>query len=645
MRRSHTVLFVLIVLFVSLSSLVSAKTISVPADFSTIQAALNAAVDGDTIAVAAGSYFESLNIGKSVSIEGTGKDTTTIDGSAGRTRQIPTVLIKNTKNVTFKGFTVQGGRRGIQVEQATSVVIENNKILRNARQGVLVFTNSEATLRNNEITENIPDSNGFAGRGVNIVDSQVTLVGNTIANNSGYGVAIFSSTAPTKVQMENNKLTGNAYAGVFAFEEVQLQMNGDTIEASRAANDTPGNPALPGQGIAAQFFDYLVLNKVTLRNNAGDGIALSQSTLDLNETNLTANAGCGLKFDQSSQVNLGAKTVLETNAGGAVCGTLPSVAAGGKRSVTFNVSAAGDIKVFASSPSSATLALRLFAPGQSAPAAETSGPSPLSLTTSANGPTSGRWRVELENTSQAAVPVTLSVRQPLFNGSCDQILKDFSIAIVKEPGIRDFTAEECSIIYSVFRSLPLSWRGKVAQVLRRAQDPEVAGRAQSAFVQIFGDQTRNFLAHVAFHETAHVVHFKLFTPDQVSEWAQLHRAGGSDMENYIGVGTEDPNSLYGQTNEFEDFATVAEEYTADAPAVIALAKERAAKGKPVLLEKFKFLVRLLKDESGGPGVYIYRSVVRPMPDGSLRSVVQRAIALLDNEGAPVIPAEPEWEDF
>jgi len=185
MRRLGLLSFVWVSLFVSFSLLASAKTINVPADFSTIQAALNAAVDGDTIAVAAGSYFESLSVSKSVSIEGAGKDTTTIDGSAGRTRQIPTVLIKNTKNVTFKGFTVQGGRRGIQVEQATSIVVENNKILRNARQGVLVFTNSEATLRNNEITENIPDSNGFAGRGVNIVDSQVTLVGNTIANNSG----------------------------------------------------------------------------------------------------------------------------------------------------------------------------------------------------------------------------------------------------------------------------------------------------------------------------------------------------------------------------------------------------------------------------------------------------------------------------
>jgi parallel beta-helix repeat protein len=112
-----------------------------------------------------------VTVSKSVSIEGADKETT--------------ILIKETKSVSVKGFTIQGGRRGIQVERATGIVIENNKIQRNARQGILVFERGEALIRNNEILENIPDSSGFAGRGVNVTEAQATLVGNTIVNNSG----------------------------------------------------------------------------------------------------------------------------------------------------------------------------------------------------------------------------------------------------------------------------------------------------------------------------------------------------------------------------------------------------------------------------------------------------------------------------
>src|SRR5262249_31316089 len=62
-----------------------AATINVPADYPTIQAAIDAAVNGDEILVAPGTYVESIDFkGKTITVRSSGgPDLTTIDGSNG----------------------------------------------------------------------------------------------------------------------------------------------------------------------------------------------------------------------------------------------------------------------------------------------------------------------------------------------------------------------------------------------------------------------------------------------------------------------------------------------------------------------------------------------------------------------------------
>ena len=83
------------------SSLNYSATINVPVDYSTIQAAINAAVDGDIIQIAAGTYTEALSVGKSLTFIGSGpasSPTTIITSTA-------TPMISLT--VTGKSYTFQ----------------------------------------------------------------------------------------------------------------------------------------------------------------------------------------------------------------------------------------------------------------------------------------------------------------------------------------------------------------------------------------------------------------------------------------------------------------------------------------------------------------------------------------------------------
>ncbi len=99
--------------------------------YTTIQAAINAANDGDTIQVAAGTYNENLVIAdKSLILQGENKNTTIIDGSG--TDYVVTITADTVGNITIRGFTIQNGTRGISAQlnqaSAASLKISNNII-------------------------------------------------------------------------------------------------------------------------------------------------------------------------------------------------------------------------------------------------------------------------------------------------------------------------------------------------------------------------------------------------------------------------------------------------------------------------------------------------------------------------------------
>ncbi|MEO0076985.1 MAG: right-handed parallel beta-helix repeat-containing protein, partial [candidate division WOR-3 bacterium] len=101
--------YIMPIILIGLIGSMSATIINVPDDYLTIQAAINAAADGDTIQVAAGTYYENqIVINKAVTVLGAGYTSTIIDGSgASLTTNGLIRIIATTGNVMFSGFTVQ----------------------------------------------------------------------------------------------------------------------------------------------------------------------------------------------------------------------------------------------------------------------------------------------------------------------------------------------------------------------------------------------------------------------------------------------------------------------------------------------------------------------------------------------------------
>jgi hypothetical protein len=86
--------------------------------YAKIQEAINAASEGDTIQVKAGTYQENLTIIKRLTLQGEGKDKVTIQG---------TVTILSAKLVTLSGFTFKGGQ-GVQIEDSTTIRAQRQRL-------------------------------------------------------------------------------------------------------------------------------------------------------------------------------------------------------------------------------------------------------------------------------------------------------------------------------------------------------------------------------------------------------------------------------------------------------------------------------------------------------------------------------------
>ena len=192
--------------------------------YDTIIEAVASADAEDIISVSAGTYTESpdIIIGKSMTLKGTGSDSSIING--GNEGVVITIL--NTDNVTISGFRITG-----------SGTTSND-----AGIGLIYASSCD-------IKDNVIDVSGVAGIAL-IGSSNNTIEGNTSTSSKGYGIVLDNSsgmepsgiTAANGVvaNSTNNEITGNtlsynAVNGIYLGENCNSNMiTENTVEKSGA---------------------------------------------------------------------------------------------------------------------------------------------------------------------------------------------------------------------------------------------------------------------------------------------------------------------------------------------------------------------------------------------------------------------------
>jgi len=124
-------------------------------NFSTIQEAINdnETLDGHTILVDAGTYYENVVVNKTVSLIGESRGTTIIDANG-----TGNVIDVRADGVVIEGFTIQNSgydMNSIQVHgfQYRNATIRNNTIINNDG-GISIFDSNEHNISGNDITNN-----------------------------------------------------------------------------------------------------------------------------------------------------------------------------------------------------------------------------------------------------------------------------------------------------------------------------------------------------------------------------------------------------------------------------------------------------------------------------------------------------------
>jgi len=173
------------------------NTILVPGNYPTIQAAINASNNGDSVLVGPGTYVENINFnGKAIIVNSSGGPAVTIiDGNHNGT--VVRFNHSETAASVLSGFTIRNGYldggsgAGIAITSASPTITSNVVTSNHAAAGLGIFVNGGLPLiQNNTITNNDQMNAGDTGSGGGGIlvyggsSGVVQIIGNTITNNN-----------------------------------------------------------------------------------------------------------------------------------------------------------------------------------------------------------------------------------------------------------------------------------------------------------------------------------------------------------------------------------------------------------------------------------------------------------------------------
>jgi len=280
------------------------KMIVVPDDFNSIQQAVDAANEGQTVFVKEGTYHESVIITKPLSLIGENEEATKIVGSW---RLNGTAVLVRHNNVTISGFTIESVRnsvscRGVHLLQVRFCKV-SNCIFQLNYVGVWLYEASGNIIEKNHI--NGMDSLAYSN-GIYLKNSHNNIIQeNTIEEYEyGYGILLSSS---TKNKLNTNLLSNCIGAISFTSSADNNTLTNNQITASRDFfEDETENLILGSYGLKIQSSSNNWANQNTFLNvsNAVQLISSFSNTVENSRIINCINYGIGLANDANNNTIL-----------------------------------------------------------------------------------------------------------------------------------------------------------------------------------------------------------------------------------------------------------------------------------------------------------------------------------------------------
>ena len=267
--------------------------------YSSIQKAINASSNGDTILVKSGTYFENVKVKKKLNLRGIGNPVVDAGGNG-------SAITLSANGITLEGFTATGG--GSYPNAGIKVISNNNKLSSNNANsnnyyGIVLDESSNNTLTgnnasnnyvgirlydasNNTLSGNNVSNNGYYyGSGIYLYDaSNNTLTGNNASSNHENGIYLKYS---SNNMLSSNNVSSNNRKGIYLKYSIKNTLTGNNV-----SNNVGG------------IYLYDASNNTLTGNNASNnvlGIGLSSSSNNtLTGNNANSNNWKGIFLDSSS---------------------------------------------------------------------------------------------------------------------------------------------------------------------------------------------------------------------------------------------------------------------------------------------------------------------------------------------------------
>ncbi len=302
-----------------------ADQLDVPAEFSTIQSAIDASTDGDLVLVAPGVYRESVDFrGKRIEVRAAeGASETVIDGSVDEGSVILFVNFEGPQSI-LDGFSVTGGtgtdaggliRGGGIFVQSASPTIRNCRIENNsagAGGGIAVWTGNP-WLFDCVIENNVANASGTGGGGgLHAYSSFPRLVSVEFRSNRGDGFA--SGGAASLRELSGAEFVnclivdneGRFCGGIYNHNSV-VEISNSTFSQNQATNSSSGEafqvigPSAVGVAMNCIFWDNgdpdeademgVALGEMTILNSCVQGGWEGEGNVEVNPAFVDPEAG------------------------------------------------------------------------------------------------------------------------------------------------------------------------------------------------------------------------------------------------------------------------------------------------------------------------------------------------------------------